>query len=139
MIKLVITFFLLISGTTNAQFGETISLNTEYISIVETICEETSEPNPCAGQEIYLILKFNTTKVHITQKMVSTCDEEHIQNEFVYKWNLNEDNEIKIFYNQNEIKYTSLENLKLVLKDKVIYGYKNRGDNQSEKYIFSNK
>ncbi len=127
------------SGIINAQLDKNLTLNTEYISIVETICEETSEPDPCAGQEVYLILKFKKKEVYITQKMVSTCGEEYIQSEFKYKWKLENNNEIKIFSEPKEIQYTGLENLKLTIEDKIIYGHKNNENNQSEKYVFSNK
>lgn len=139
MTKLVLIFFLLISGITNAQLDEKLSLNTEYILIVETICEETSQPDPCAGQEVYLILKFKKRKVYITQKMVSSCGEETIQCELKYKWKLENCNQIIILSEPKEIKYSSLENLILTVEDKIVYGHKNIGNNQSEKYVFINK
>ncbi len=40
------------------------ALNNEvFKSKIGSICEEIPEPNPCAGQEIYLFLKFNKKKL----------------------------------------------------------------------------
>jgi hypothetical protein len=139
MTKLAIVVLLAISGIMNAQLNEKILFNTEYISIVETICEETPKPNPCAGQEVYLILTFNPKTVDITLKRVSSCGKEYIQSEFKYKWKLENNNEIKIFSNPNDIKYTCLENLKLIVEDKIIYGTKRSGKKWFEKYVFFNK
>ena len=139
MIKLTLTFFLLISGITSAQLNEEILLNTEYTSVMETICEETSVPDPCAGQEIYLTLKFEKRNVFITQKSVSTCGKEHISLELEYKWELKKGNEIKIFAEPNEIKYSTLRDLKFKVEDKIVYAFRNEGTNQFDKYIFLNK
>lgn len=133
MKEFITSFLLLLYGTMYYQTDEKLHFNTNYTAIVNTICEETSIPDSCAGQEVYLVLNFKKRKVYITEKMISTCGEVYVRKELKYKWKFSGDNEIIIFSNPEEVKFTSLENLKLYFKDKVVFGEKN-----SDIYYFSN-
>lgn len=138
MKKKIFTYLLLLITITNyAQIENGILLEKEYISKVGSICEETSEPNPCAGQEIYLTLKFKKEKVLITQKSISSCGEESNEYEFNYNWKLLLNNKIKIYSNSQDIKYTYLENLNFELKKNKLYAVKEDWNKDLIEYLFS--
>lgn len=120
--KIILLSVLIMMTNAYAQDRSEFLYHKEFIALVGNSYEETPEPEPCAGQEIYLLLKFNTKKVSITQKAISSCGEENIEHEFYYKWKLLPNNELKFFSNPNDIKYTYLENLYLEVKGSNILG-----------------
>lgn len=97
------------------------------------MCQETTEPDLCAGQEIYLVLKFNKENITIIEKNISSCKKEEIN----YKWELIGDNEIKIWLKPEEIKYKSIENMKFKTTDGIIIGYKMDWNNKKVEYVFN--
>lgn len=101
-----------------------ILINQTFTATIGYVCEETPEPNPCAGLEIYLVLSFTKEEVSIIEKEVSSCDVEDITSKLNYKWELIQDSEIKIYSNPKEIEYNFLEGLRIKIEDNNIIGYK---------------
>jgi len=114
-------------------------LNKELIANIGSICEETSDYNPCAGSMTYLTLLFNKKEVTITEKDISSCGKEFITEIGKYNWELLIDNKIKIHFNPEKIKYTQVENLLLELGSKNIIGKKTHWNNNTSEYIFEYK
>jgi len=50
--------------------------NKVFVSNIGSICEETPKPDPCAGQQIYLVLKFKNKNIIIREKYISSCGKE---------------------------------------------------------------
>ena len=111
--------------------------NEIFTSKIGSICEETPDSNPCAGQGIYLTLKFNEKKIEITEMYISSCGKKSISYKLEYLWELKNDNEIKIHYKPNEVKYKSIENIKFKLIKEIIIGYKKEGNNKIVEYKFN--
>lgn len=132
-----ILFFLFITIFLNINAQDKVDnlLNGEFISNIGYGCEETPEPNPCAGVEMYLILNFTKERVLVTEKDISSCGSEYITSELEYKWELTQDSIIKIQSKPEEIEYKFLKNLVLKIEKREIVGYKNK----TEKFVFEKK
>lgn len=70
--------------------GRTFSAN------IGSVCEETSEPNPCAGYQIYLELKFNEFEVEVTEKEISSCGKVNYEKKYLSIWDYELGDKIKI-------------------------------------------
>ncbi len=110
--------------------------NEVFKSKIGSMCEETTNTDACAGKGIYLILKFNKKKVAITEMYISSCDEESLSYKLEYNWELTYNNEIKIHYKPEDVKYKSIENMKFKMIDEVIFGYKKDWNNKLVEYKF---
>ena len=110
--------------------------NGAFISKTGEIFEETPDDNPCAGQEVFLVLEFKKSKVNITEKFISSCGNESIGYKLEYKWELTNHNEIKIFYKPEEVKYKLIDNMKLIIIGDVIRGCKNNLSGKEVEYVF---
>ncbi len=117
---LLLMFLTLFSSSCQAQ-KQNFLHNKTFTSKIYSICEETSEYNPCAGQEVYLILKFTPKKVVISEKYVSSCEEEDTINLGRYKWRLLTNGVVKIDFGQEQ-QSKDLKNLTLKLENKVLKG-----------------
>ncbi|WP_075343592.1 hypothetical protein [Tenacibaculum agarivorans] len=112
---------ILITATVQGQnvgrnlFGKTFSAN------VNSVCEETPIPDPCAGEQIYILVKLTKDKIELTEKGISSCEKETYVHSYIYDWKL-EDNEIIVNSNPKEIQYTYLNKLKLRLKSDKLFG-----------------
>jgi len=96
-------------------FDKTFSAN------VNSVCEETPIPDPCAGEQIYILVKLTKDKIELTEKGISSCDKETYAYSYIYDWKL-KDNEIIVDSNSKEIQYTCLNKLKLRLKSDKLFG-----------------
>lgn len=132
IIFLFINSFLLLQTQIESEF----LINETFSSKVGYMCEETTDDDPCAGFEIYLVLKFSKEKVIIIEKEVSSCDTEQIASQLEYKWELTEDSEIKMDINPKDIKYHFLKDLILKTENKTIIGYKENGSKNADRYEF---
>jgi acid phosphatase class B len=112
--------------------------NKTYMSRIGSICQETTIPDPCAGQEIFLVLNFQKGNIKITEKYISSCGVEEISYELIYKWELTNNNEIKIFFNPKEVEYKSIENMKFKIDNEIIIGYKRDWNDKNVEYVFTN-
>ena len=134
-INIFITLFCFLYSSSNAQEVD-VHLNKELIAKVGTIYEETPDDNPCAGSEIYLTLFFDTEKVSVSEKEVSTCGKESVFEIGNFDWQLMSSNEIKIDFDPQKIKYTYAQNLSLELENNTIIGTIIHLSNTTSKYIF---
>ncbi|MCL5247636.1 hypothetical protein M4I21_17595 [Cellulophaga sp. 20_2_10] len=131
-----ITFLLLVTLSVKAQESTNDLINKSFSTKVGYMCQETDTPNPCAGQQIYLELKFKKEKVVILEKYVSSCNKVNETEIGQFKWSLLKNNEVKIYSDSEKIKYTYLKNLKLELSNKVLVGEKIWEHTEPEKYVF---
>ncbi len=122
-----------------AQNKTDILTNKEYVSNIGYGCEETPEPNPCAGVQKYLILNFSKEQVLITEKDISSCGSEYITSKLKYKWELTQDSIIKIYSKPEEIEYKFLEGLVLKIENGKVIGNKKYSNNKIENFIFKEK
>lgn len=104
---------------------------------IGSICEETSEPNPCAGIQEYLFLNFSPKEISIVQKEISTCGSEEIIHQFSYEWKLINDSSIKIESNPQEIQYSYFKDLDLRIENKKIIGYKQLSKDVTQRIVFN--
>jgi len=133
---IILLFIILPFLTINAQNELEPLINVEYISNIGYGCEETPEPDPCAGVQMYLILKFTEESVSIIEKDISSCGSEYITCELEYKWEMSNNNEITIQSNPKEIEYKFLKDLVLKIENKKMVGYKKYWNNRIKKIIF---
>ena len=131
LIAIILSFNVHSQNTIEILNGET------FTSKIGSICEETTEPDPCAGQEIYLTLKFNKKKVTITEMYISSCEQKYISYKLEYKWELINTNEIKIYCNSEETEYKSIRNMKFKIKNDQIFGSKINPNNKMVEYVFN--
>lgn len=108
----------------NAQNKNEDLTTQTFIYHLDTVCEETPEPVPCAGFEIYFIMTFDKEDVTIIEKHIDSCESEYIASKLNYRWILTPDSQIKIFSNPIEIKYNFLKDLVLKIENKNLIGYK---------------
>jgi len=108
----------------------------ELLAKVGDIYMETPDENPCAGSEIYLILKFNKQEVTLSEKEVSSCDEESITPIGTYPWNLLHNHKIEVDFIADQIKGTYAEQLKLELRDQQIIGSITHVNGKTKEYVF---
>lgn len=55
MKKLAVLSFILMTFFVNAQEKQVLLANKTFIAEVGTVCEDTPDDNPCAGETIYLV------------------------------------------------------------------------------------
>ncbi|WP_109435326.1 MULTISPECIES: hypothetical protein [Aquimarina] len=135
-----ITFLILISSFLglNAQNEYDILINQTFISNIGSVCEETPEPDPCAGLEVYLILKFTKENISIVEKEISSCGSEYITSKLDYHWELIQNSEIKVHSIPKEIEYKFLKDLVLKIEDGKIIGYKKLWNKKTSRIEFKN-
>ncbi|SNR16864.1 hypothetical protein [Tenacibaculum jejuense] len=133
-IKLNIVFIIIAINLQAQQTKESL-VGKIFSAKVGYICEETPEPNPCAGQQIFLVLQFNKEEVTITEKNRSSCDKETVAYQFKYAWSL-DDEVVVINSNPEEVRYTYLEKLKLNLKNGKLKGAITYPNGQDKEYDF---
>ncbi|WP_299711389.1 hypothetical protein [uncultured Tenacibaculum sp.] len=120
---------------THGQKIEETFFNKPFMANVNSVCEETPDDNPCAGEEIYVVVKFLKDKVELAEKGVSSCGEETYVLNFTYSWNIKED-EIVILTNPKEVKSTHLKKIKFSIQDKKLIGYINYPNGKVIAYHF---
>lgn len=111
--------FILITSVLQAQNISIIGK--QFIANVNSVCEETPDDNPCAGEEIYVVVKFLKDKVELTEKGVSSCDKETYIRKFKYNYGIKE-NDILIALKPEEVEYTHLKEIKFVIENKKLFG-----------------
>lgn len=114
-------------------------LHKELVAKVGDLCEETIDPNDCAGIEIYVTLFFEKQKVTLSEKEVTTCDTETILFSGTYFWNIASNQEITINFETNEIGGTYLKEMAFALKDSLIIGLVRQFNGQVTEHIFKEK
>lgn len=127
--------FLILTLSLSAQEKPNLLVNKTFTTKVGSICEETPDDNPCAGQEIYLVLKFEKEEVFVSEKYISSCGKESIIIIGQYKWELLKCNKIKIDADPKKILYTYMEDLIIEFKDEQLLGKRKNGNIINE-YIF---
>ena len=127
--------FLFLTLSFNAQENQNLLVNKTFTAKVGSVYEETPNDNPCAGQEVYLVLKFKKEEVLVSEKYISSCGKESIIIIVNYKWELLKCNKIKIDVNPRRIEYTYLHKLTLELRNRQLFGKRKNGNIISE-YIF---
>ena len=63
---------------------ENIVLNNTFRTVVGSVCEETSTPQPCAGYTVFLELSFKNNFVLVNEKNENACG---VRSENKYKTN----------------------------------------------------
>ena len=111
----------------------------ELTAKVGAICEETPDDNPCAGSEIYMMLVFDEKQVSISEKEISSCDQESVHNIGIYNWKLLENQKISIDDIAEQTKGTYAENIVLELRDKQLVGNITHVNGRVIEYIFKEK
>lgn len=91
------------------------------ITKVGYTCEETTEYSACAGNEIYVLVKINNNDISISEKTISSCDEEKLVKIGTYKWKAIK-NEIVVQYPSKNKGYMYAKVLSLKIKEKDIIG-----------------
>ncbi len=119
----------------NAQENPNALVNKTFIAKVGSVCEETTDSNPCAGQEIYLVLKFEKEEVLVSEKYISSCGKESIIIIGSYKWELLKYRKIKIETSLKEIEYIYMEDLIFEFSNGQLLGKRKNGNIISE-YLF---
>ncbi|TCI91878.1 hypothetical protein [Tenacibaculum sp. M341] len=114
--------FILIVITIQAQKSDLNLLGNTFSANVNSVCEETPDDNPCAGEQIYIVVTFSEEEVKLIEKGISSCDKETYSYSFKYKWEFI-NNEIKIHSNPEEVKYTYLKKMRLILKEEELFGF----------------
>ncbi len=135
MRNIFLVLFCVIVFSLKAQENKKNIANKTFIATVGSICEEVTPPSDCAGAMVYLVLKFDKNKVLITEKEISSCDKETIHYKVNYKWELI-NNTVKIYKDLEEIRFTYLENLLLILKEGKILGTRKIYDGRKVEYKF---
>ena len=120
-----------------AQQNRNFLENKVFTTHVANICEETVKPDPCAGQQVYLVLAFKDKKVTISEKSVTTCGEEFINDLGNYTWEVLKSNELKINTDSAKIEYTFMQDLKLAVKNGHLIGKKKDWNDSIIEYIFT--
>lgn len=102
-------------------------INKTIISNVGYTCMETDVPDPCAGNEIYAVIKINKEDILVFEKTVSTRGEEEQFEIGRYKWKQLK-NKIEINYEPNtnnlyaKILFLEFEGNKIIGKVKYLNG-----------------
>ncbi|MCZ4244122.1 hypothetical protein [Pedobacter punctiformis] len=128
-------FFVAILSTTTMFSAQSQIINKSFIAQIGTVCEETSEPNPCAGYNIYLLLNFEKEYVTIIEKNIRTCKTEDTKFHLKTKWILNKNREV-IFPDRDKLKNTFVENLSLKVINNTLIGYKPDWKKKIQEYKF---
>lgn len=97
-------------------------LNKELVAKVGEMCEETVEYDPCAGQQIYLVLLFDKKNVQVYEKYISSCDKESILIIGTYNWKLLRNKKIRIDFIPEQTKGNYAENLFVEFRTKQLVG-----------------
>ncbi len=108
-------------------------LNKTLISKVGFTCMETSEPNPCAGNEIYAIVEIDKEFILISEKTISTCGGEEHKEIGRYKWK-QIGNKVMIYYESKNSIYAKI--LLFKFKDTKIIGEIEYPNGKIEEKIF---
>ena len=111
-------------------------LHKKLIAKVGGIYEETPDDNPCAGSEIYLILEFEETLIHISEMEISSCNKESNHKIGTYNWRLASNDAIQVDFITKEIENTYANQLQLKLKDENIIGNITHQNGKVVAYIF---
>lgn len=109
-----------------------------FSSKIGSVCQETSEPNPCAGFQIYLDLNFSEFEVEVTEKEISTCGKVEYKNKYLSEWYFENPDKvvIKKLTSHNE-KIIEKNSLKFNFNEKKLIGIAT--NKSKEKYTFSEK
>ncbi|WP_299675707.1 hypothetical protein [uncultured Tenacibaculum sp.] len=111
--------FILITSVLQAQNISIIGK--QFIANVNSVCEETPDDNPCAGEEIYVVVKFLKDMVELAEKGISSCDKETYIRKFKYNYEIKE-NDILITLKPEEVEYTHLKEIKFTIENKKLFG-----------------
>lgn len=137
MYKLFLILFITLNLFPNAQVKKSNFIGTSYQTVVETICEETSEPDACAGRSTILILNFKKDFVEITEKQTNTCSVIIYKNEYKSKWLLSK-NKIII----RDLKFKNLlfiENGLLLISKNSLVGKNRNWQDSYDEYVFTKR
>ena len=119
-----------------AQRKQHILNNKTFLANVGSIWEETPDENPCAGQQVYLVLEFKEAKVLVVEKYISSCEKEKIIVIGNYKWILLGNNRVKIVADLKEIEDTYFKKLILEFSNGQLLGTRINGNNSISEFIF---
>ncbi|NQX98227.1 MAG: hypothetical protein HRT73_10155 [Flavobacteriales bacterium] len=119
-----------------AQGKQYLLNNKTFLANVGLIWEETPDENPCAGQQVYLVLEFKEAKVLVLEKYISSCEKEEIIVIGNYKWILLGNNRVKIVADPKEIEDTYFKKLILEFSNGQLLGTRINGDNSISEFIF---
>lgn len=133
-----ILIFSFLYSFSNAQEMKSY-LNKELTANVGSIYEETPDDNPCAGSQIYLTFQFDKDKVSVSEKEITSCGKESINEIGKYNWKLGSNKEINIDFDLQKIKETYAENLFLEIGGKNIVGRITHLNNTTSEYVFKEK
>lgn len=104
-----------------------------FKGVVGSMCAETMPPDPCAGSMFYLILKFNSNNVVVTENEIAACGEKVYKNSFTTEWTI-KNNEVTI---KKLIRYGQpLLIKKLILNRDQLTGSENSTDGNGTEYTF---
>jgi len=119
-----------------AQQAEVFLVDKTFVSNTDYICELTPEYDPCAGLQSYLILEFTTNDVFVIEKDISGCGAEYINYNAKHKWCLGTKMQILIQSEEEEMKYTFIKDLTLMVKDGVLVGYSKLNSESPKQFDF---
>lgn len=130
-----IKYFHTLLKNLNLKIQDGYSLKGKSFSAhIETVCQETTLPDPCAGYRIFLVLKFDELEVEITQQTMSTCGKVEYINKYFSEWDYENSDKIvikKLVYDKKPI--IEKNTLKNNFKEKKLIGI---STNKSQEYIF---
>ena len=136
MKHVVVFSFLMITMLVNAQSEDSFLIDNTFSAKLGDICEETPEPDPCAGQELYLVLEFGKEQVRAFERYTSSCEEITIVEIGNYKWSVLEEGELQIHYTIEAVEYTLLKDVELRIEDQILRGIKTQRNANTSHYIF---
>lgn len=67
-----------------------------FSAIIESVCVETSPPNPCASYQTYLGLKFSEFEVEVSEKEIASCGKVKYNSKYVTQWHFKNPDQVVI-------------------------------------------
>lgn len=130
---LLFLFLTLISVLASSQTkNNKIVLNKTFRTVVGSVCEETSTPQPCAGYTVFLELSFKNNFVLVNEKNENACG---VRSENKYKTNYSiQGNIVKV---EKLTRYGEPLNIKQFLYTKnSLIGKTSEIDRIEKQYVF---
>ncbi|MET3036165.1 hypothetical protein ABXT08_08690 [Chryseobacterium sp. NRRL B-14859] len=130
--KRILIFLTLLSSP--VCFSQADLADKSFQAVIGSVCEETSQPDPCAGYMIYLLLNFKKDQVSITEKNVRSCSAS-VRYQINAGWKSEPDGKIILSY-PDKLPGHFLEGFRLQYKGKQLIGYKKDWQGQMVEYKF---
>lgn len=114
--------FVLVSNLFFSQLKQEL-VGSSFIAKIGAVCEETVEPNPCAGYQIFLELNFRKHNVIVSEKAIRTCGEVKYEKKYLTGWTFQKPNKIILKkLNEDNFEERVLDGNTLIYENKKIIG-----------------